>query len=43
MHERQGMPRIEMTKTAKAAMLFLRIYLIGIIVLILVKFLQLLG
>jgi hypothetical protein len=37
------MPRIEMTRTAKAALLFLRIYLIGIIVLILVKFLRLFG
>jgi hypothetical protein len=37
------MPRIEMTPMAKAALLFLRIYLIGIIVLILVKFLRLLG
>jgi hypothetical protein len=37
------MPRIEMTRTAKVALLFLRIYLIGIIVLILVKFLRVLG
>jgi hypothetical protein len=37
------MPRIEMTPMAKAALLFLRIYLIGIIVLILIKFLRLLG
>jgi hypothetical protein len=37
------MPRIEMTRSAKGALLFLRIYLIGIIVLILVKFLRLLG
>jgi hypothetical protein len=37
------MPRIEMTRTAKVALLFLRFYLIGIIVLILVKFLRWLG
>jgi hypothetical protein len=37
------MPRIEMTTMAKVALLFLRVYLIGIIVLILVKFLRLLA
>jgi len=34
------MPRIEMTKTTKVALYFLRIYLIFLLVLILVKFLK---
>lgn len=37
------MPRIQMTPMAKVALLFLRIYLIGIIVLIAVKFLRIFG
>lgn len=34
------MPRIEMTKSVRVALLVLRIYLIGMLVLILVKFLR---
>ena len=34
------MPRIEMTKSVRVALFVLRIYLIGMLVLILVKFLR---
>ena len=34
------MPRIEMTKTTKIALYFLRIYLIFLLALILIKFLK---
>ena len=37
------MPRIRMTRTAKIALLFLRVYLLVMLALILVKFLNLLG
>jgi hypothetical protein len=37
------MPRIEMTRSARIALLVLRIYLIGMLVLILVKFLRIFG
>jgi len=37
------MPRIEMTRSVRVALLVLRIYLIAMLVLILVKFLRILG
>ena len=37
------MPRIEMTKTVRIALLVLRVYLLGMLVLILVKFLRIFG
>jgi hypothetical protein len=37
------MPRIEMTKTVRIALFVLRVYLLGMLVLILVKFLRLFG
>jgi hypothetical protein len=37
------MPRIYMTRTVKVAMFCLRIYLIGMLVLILIKFLRIFG
>jgi hypothetical protein len=37
------MPRIEMTRGARFALLMLRIYLIGMLVLILVKFVRVFG
>jgi uncharacterized membrane protein len=36
------MPRVEMTRGAKFALFFLRIYLLGMLILILVKFLRIL-
>jgi hypothetical protein len=37
------MPRIHMTKTVKVALFVLRVYLIGMLILILVKFLRIFG
>ena len=37
------MPRIKMTRSVKIALLFLRVYLLVMLALILVKFLNLLG
>ncbi len=37
------MPRIEMTRGARIALLVLRIYLVGMLLLILLKFLRLSG
>jgi hypothetical protein len=37
------MPRIEMTPRVKLALLVLRVYLIGMLLLILVKFLRIFG
>jgi len=37
------MPRIHMTGTVKVALLCLRVYLIGMLVLILIKFLRIFG
>jgi hypothetical protein len=37
------MPRIQMTKTVKVALFVLRVYLLGMLILILVKFLRIFG
>lgn len=37
------MARIHMTRTVKMALFFLRVYLIGMLVLILIKFLRIFG
>ena len=37
------MPRIQTTRTVKIALLILRIYLLGMLVLILIKFLRIFG
>jgi hypothetical protein len=37
------MPRIEMTKTVKVALYVLRFYLLGMLILILVKFIRIFG
>ncbi len=37
------MPRIQMTRTVKIALLVLRVYLLGMLILILVKFLRIFG
>ena len=37
------MPRIQMTKTVRIALLVLRIYLLGMLILILIKFLRIFG
>jgi len=37
------MPRVQMTRTTRFALYFLRIYLIAMLVLILVKFIRILG
>jgi hypothetical protein len=37
------MPRIQMTRTVKIALLVLRLYLIGMLILILVKFIRIFG
>ena len=37
------MPRIQMTRTVKVALLVLQIYLIGMLALILVRFLRMFG
>ena len=37
------MPRIEMTKTARIALFFLPVYLLGMLALILIRFLRMLG
>jgi hypothetical protein len=37
------MPRIEMTRASRIALLVLRVYLIGMLALILVKFLRIFG
>jgi hypothetical protein len=37
------MPRIQMTRTVKTALFVLRLYLIGMLVLIVVKFLRIFG
>ena len=37
------MPRIQMTRTVKFVLLFLRVYLIGMLALILIKFLRIFG
>jgi hypothetical protein len=37
------MARIEMTKTVRIALLVLRVYLLGMLILILVKFLRIFG
>lgn len=37
------MPRIQTTRTVKIALLLLRVYLVGMLVLILVKFMRILG
>jgi hypothetical protein len=37
------MPRIKTTPTARIALILLRVYLIGMLILILVKFLRLFG
>jgi hypothetical protein len=37
------MPRIEMTRGARIALMVLRLYLVGMLVLILVKFLRIFG
>lgn len=37
------MPRIQMTRTVKVALFVLRIYLVGMLALILIKFLRIFG
>jgi hypothetical protein len=37
------MPRVQMTRRVKIALLVLRIYLLGMLILILVKFLRIFG
>jgi hypothetical protein len=37
------MPRIEMTRRVRIALLVLRVYLVGMLILILVKFLRIFG
>lgn len=37
------MPRIEMTRAVRIALLVLRVYLVGMLILILVKFLRIFG
>jgi hypothetical protein len=37
------MPRIEMTRTVRVALFVLRVYLVAMLVLIVVKFLRILG
>ena len=41
--ERNAMPRIEMTKTVRVALLVLRVYLLVMLGLILVKFMRIFG